>query len=82
MCRKMDTLRRNFPNPALSHVIFNLEGHIVAHDFRDVQEMLQALRVSDIHYFRDFIRVDYFSHNTFHSFLVNIVLKYIKEKND
>lgn len=76
---KMEIHRRSSINHALSQIKFTLEEQIVAHNFGDVQEVLQALRVSDVHYFRNFVRGDYFSHNTFQSFFVKIVLKYIKK---
>lgn len=51
---------------------------VVAHYFRDVQEMLETLWISDVHYFRYFVRGNYLSDNTLHSLVVYIVLEITK----
>lgn len=51
---------------------------VIAHYFRNIQEMFEALWISDAHYFRYFVRCNNLSDNTLHSLIVYVVLEITK----
>lgn len=51
---------------------------VVADYFGDIQEMLETLRISDVHYFRYFVRGNNLSDNTLHFLIAYIILEITK----